>query len=423
MRTLVGKRVTVLGAARSGRAAAELASSLGADVCLTDLDASLPELDGVRCVFGRHDDADLDADIVVVSPGIPARVAAVQKAIASGADVVGELGFASRFLDDGVPLLAITGTNGKSTVTHFTRQLLEATGARVFAGGNLGIPLSKAVGGDYDALVVEVSSYQMELPGDFAPSAAVVLNLTPDHLARHGTMESYAEHKCRVFDRIDEGGFAILPVGDELLARTAEGRGGRRVWLGGQPGAYCEGGELVIGDGRIDFSRFRVPGEHNRINAAAACLLAVATGLSTVRIDLGVLSGLPHRLELVAERDGVSWINDSKATNLEAAVVGIRAVRGDKILLLGGQAKAGTDWSTVPTHGARIVAFGASGDDIHAALGGERVETMAEAITQARALAVAGDTVLLSPGGASFDEFRDFEDRGEHFRRLVQEGT
>lgn len=422
-RQLANKRVTVLGAARSGRAAAELARSLGADVCLTDLASDLPELDGVRCVFGRHDDADLDADVVVVSPGIPARVAPVQKALANGADVVGELGFASRFLDPGVPLLAVTGTNGKSTVTHFTRQLLEATGATVFAGGNLGTPLSRAVGGDYDAMVVEVSSYQMELPGEFAPSAAVVLNLTPDHLARHGTMESYAEHKCRVFDRIDEGGFAILPVGDDLLARAAQGRGGRRIWLGAQPGATLEGDELVIGDGRIDLSRFTVPGEHNRMNCAAACLLAVATGLPTVRLDPGVLSGLPHRLELVAELGGVRWINDSKATNLDAAAVGIGAIAGEKILLLGGQAKAGADWSTVPVAGSRVVAFGASGDDIHAALGGERVATLAEAVLRARRLARPGDTVLLSPGGASFDEFRDFEDRGERFRAFVKEGT
>lgn len=421
MRSLAGKRVTVLGAARSGRAAAELAASLGAEVCLTDLREDLPALDGVRCVFGRHDDADLRADIVVVSPGIPARVPAVQQAIAAGADVVGELGFAARFLDRGVPLLAVTGTNGKSTVTHFTRQILESTGARVFAGGNLGTPLSSAVGGDHDALVVEVSSYQMELPGSFSPSAAVVLNLTPDHLGRHGTMENYAEHKCRVFDQMDDGGFAILPAGDELLARTAEGRGGRRVWLGAQPGAYCDGDELVIGDGRIDLTRLRVPGQHNRVNAAAACLLAVATGLSTVRIDLACLSGLPHRLELVSDQGGVRWINDSKATNLDAAVVGIRAIAGPKVLLLGGQAKDGCDWTQVPVGDARVVAFGASRDAIHDAFGGVRVPDLAGAVAAARDLARQGDTVLLSPGGSSFDEFRDFEQRGDRFRQLVKE--
>ena len=420
MRALSGARVTVLGAARSGRAAAELALRFGADVVLTDLRADLPGLPGVTCVFGEHRDSDLvDADLVVVSPGVPAAAPPVQKALAAGVEVVGELGFAASFLDAGTSLLAVTGTNGKSTVTHFTAQLLEAAGARVFAGGNLGTPLSRAVGLDADVLVIEVSSYQMELPGNFAPSAAVVLNLTPDHLGRHKTMEGYADAKCRVFDRIDEGGFAILPFGDALLTRAAEGRGGRRIWLGAQPGATLQGDDLVIGDGRIDLSRLEVPGEHSRWNAAAASLLAVAAGRAIADIDLAVLSGLPHRLELVAERDGVRWINDSKATNVDAAAIGIRAVQGDKVVLLGGQGKDGADWSALPVNGARVICFGASAAEIHAVVGGERVGGLQQAVERARSLAVPGTTVLLSPGCASFDEFDDFEHRGVRFKEWV----
>jgi len=420
MRALSGARVTVLGAARSGRAAAELALRFGADVVLTDLRADLPDLPGVTCVFGEHRDSDLvDADLVVVSPGVPAAAPPVQKALAAGVEVVGELGFAASFLDAGTSLLAVTGTNGKSTVTHFTAQLLEAAGARVFAGGNLGTPLSRAVGLDADVLVIEVSSYQMELPGNFAPSAAVVLNLTPDHLGRHKTMEGYADAKCRVFDRIDEGGFAILPFGDALLTRAAEGRGGRRIWLGAQPGATLQGDDLVIGDGRIDLSRLEVPGEHSRWNAAAASLLAVAAGRAIADIDLAVLSGLPHRLELVAERDGVRWINDSKATNVDAAAIGIRAVQGDKVVLLGGQGKDGADWSALPVNGARVICFGASAAEIHAVVGGERVGGLQQAVERARSLAVPGTTVLLSPGCASFDEFDDFEHRGVRFKEWV----
>ncbi|HJN77949.1 MAG TPA: UDP-N-acetylmuramoyl-L-alanine--D-glutamate ligase [Myxococcota bacterium] len=420
MRSLSGARVTVLGAARSGRAAAELALRFGAIVVLSDLREDLDELPGATCVFGHHRNEDLvGADLVVVSPGVPAAAPPVRKAIEAGVEVVGELGFAASFIDPGVSLLAVTGTNGKSTVTHFTAQLLEAAGARVFAGGNLGTPLSKAVGLDADVLVVEVSSYQMELPGCFAPSAAVVLNLTPDHLGRHKTMEGYAEAKCRVFDRIDEGGFAILPAGDELLASAARGRGGRRVWLGAQPGATIEGDELLIGDGCLDLTRLEVPGEHNRWNAAAASLLAVAAGRLVEDIDLAVLSGLPHRLELVAEIDGVRWINDSKATNIDAAAIGIKAMNGELTVLLGGQGKEGVDWASLPVGGARVICFGASGAQIQAAVGGERVLTLQAAVERAREVARAGTTVLLSPACASFDEFNDFEHRGVRFKEWV----
>lgn len=420
MRSLSGARVTVLGAARSGRAAAELALRFGAEVVLTDLREDLDPMDGVTCVFGRHRDEDLDsADLVIVSPGVPATAPPVRRAIEAGVKVVGELGFAASFLDPGVSLLAVTGTNGKSTVTHFTAQLLEAAGARVFAGGNLGTPLSKAVGLDADVLVIEVSSYQMELPGAFAPSAAVVLNLSPDHLGRHKTMEGYAEAKCRVFDRIDEGGFAILPVGDALLEACAAGRGGRRIWLGAQPGAHIEGDELVIGEGRIDLTRLDVPGAHNRWNAAAACLLAVAAGRAIADIDLSVLSGLAHRLELVGDRDGVRWINDSKATNVDAAIIGIEAVEGDCVVLLGGRGKEGADWSRLPLEGKRVVCFGASGPEISAVVGGDVVPSLQSAVERARALARHGTTVLLSPGCSSFDEFDDFEHRGVRFKEWV----
>jgi UDP-N-acetylmuramoylalanine--D-glutamate ligase len=419
---LAGRRVTVLGAARSGRAAASLALRLGAEVVLTDLRADAEPLEGARCVFGHHEDADLiEADLLVVSPGVPASAPPVRRALEAGVEVVGELGFAARFVDPVIPLLAVTGTNGKSSVTHFTAQLLEAAGRRVFAGGNLGTPLSEAFGQRLDAMVVEASSYQMELPGTFAPSAAVVLNLSPDHLARHGTMEVYARHKCRVFDRLDEGGFAILPVGDELLERCARGRGGRRLWLGAQPGVTVAGDMLVLGEDRLDLRALRLLGEHNRWNAGAACLLALSAGLAVEEIDLSVLTALPHRLQPVPSDDGLRWVNDSKATNVDAGCVGISSVPEGSIVLLGGQPKEGSDYSRLPVQGHTVLAFGAAGPEIHAALGGELFGSLREAVDRASELARPGQTVLLACACSSFDEFDNFEQRGELFMSWVQQ--
>lgn len=420
------KKVTVLGAARSGRAAAELALAQGAsEVVLTDLRPDLEPLEGVRCVYGRHDPADLDTDVVVVSPGVPAAAPPVQLAMQAGATVIGELAFAASFLPADRPLVAISGTNGKSTVTAFTAQLLRAAGRETFAGGNLGTPLSAAVGADFDAYVVEVSSYQLELPGDFTPSAAVVLNLSPDHLARHKTMENYAQHKCRLFDRMGDSAFAILPADDALLMAAAAGRGGRRIWIGRQPGITLEEGGARIGDTLIDLSGLQVLGDHNRLNAGVACVLAHGAGLALADLRPDRLRGLPHRMERVATQDGLLWVNDSKATNVQAAATGLSGLDRPSVVLLGGQGKSGADYSVLQPllAGQRVVCFGASGPEIAMALNGcviGQTERMEAAVALARSAARPGDAVVLSPACASFDEFDDFEHRGNVFRSLAR---
>ncbi|MED5370453.1 MAG: UDP-N-acetylmuramoyl-L-alanine--D-glutamate ligase [Myxococcota bacterium] len=402
-------RVTVLGAGLSGRAAAALAKRKGAQVTLTDLNAQAPEMDGIRCIFGRHEDTDLtDTDLVVVSPGIPAAAPPVRLAQDADVAVVGELGFAASFLPQDKPILAISGTNGKSTVTWFTKQILEQAGMKVFAGGNLGTPLSLAVDGDHEVLVVEVSSYQMELPGPFTPWAAVILNLTPDHLARHGDMATYAQHKLRLFDNLRPEGLAGL-VHEPHLEFAAQGKPGRRIWLD----------RLALDNPVLD--TLRVLGDHNRWNAAVACLLAAEVGV--VPADLSTLVGLPHRLEPVPSNDGRRWINDSKATNIEAAIVGISAMEGPGVVLLGGRGKAGADYSRLRAciEGRPVVCFGEAGPEIHAALGGTLVGSLDQAVSTARELSAHGEQILLSPACSSFDAFQNFERRGDHFRALVQE--
>lgn len=425
---LQGQRVTVLGAAVSGRAAARLALRLGAEVVLTDLRPGLEPLDGARCVFGRHEDADLrGADLVVVSPGVPAAAPPVRLAREAGVPVLGELGFAWRHVDQRLPVLAITGTNGKSTVCSFTGQLLQAAGRRPFVGGNLGTPLSEAVGGAWDALVVEVSSYQLELAGDFAPTAGVILNLTPDHLGRHGTMAGYAEAKARLFDHLRPGGVALVaPEPPELVAACA-GRPGRRLWLGKKPGITLSITHADLDGVPLDLRPLRVMGEHNRWNAAVAALLALQAGLRPDALRLDLLEALAHRMQPVAERAGVLWINDSKATNIDATLVALRGLDRPAVVLLGGQGKEGADYRTLraPLAAARrVLCFGQDGPHIAAALGDLPVETLpglAAAVARARTLAQPGEAVLLSPACASFDEFRNFEHRGAVFSALARE--
>jgi len=437
MTRLDGQRVLVVGLARSGAAAARLARRLGAHVTTTDLRPDAPVIEGCTPVHGQHRLEDLlGADLVVVSPGVPASMPQLAAAQAAGVRVVGELGFAAAYLT--VPAVAVTGTNGKSSTTHFLGQLLRGAGYHPFVGGNLGTPLSTAIGSDFDVAVLEVSSYQMELPGGFHPRAAAILNLTPDHLGRHGDMVGYAAAKGRVFAEMGPTDFAAVPAHDPWLAPLLERTAARRLWLGDSPGLRLEGARAWLAgtpdDGPLDLSALPLPGEHNRWNAATAALLAVCMGARREALDLGALSPLAHRLEQVASGRGVRWIDDSKATNVDAALVGINGVGGPQIALLGGLGKEGADYAplrpALAQHARIVLCFGRTGPEIAAALDGlpvRTVATLADAVREAAAEARSGEVVLLSPACASFDEFRDFEHRGDVFAALArhasQEGT
>lgn len=443
---LRGKAVLVVGMARSGQAAARLALRCGARVICTDRRVDAAWVEGTEPVYGQHRRKDfLNADLVVVSPGVPASQVDLVAARAAGVTVIGELGFAASFLD-GVRILAISGTNGKSTATHLLGQLCVRAGLRTFVGGNLGRPLSEALddvvdlaapAASLDVAVVEVSSYQMELPGDFHPGAAAILNLTPDHLERHGSIDGYGAHKVRMFARMGPDDVAILPVGDARLTTLAAGAPGRRLWLGGHPGVTVQGDALLgfrlcfrgVGeDGELPLDGFPLPGAHNRTNLAAAALLALCGGLRLDQIDVTNLTGLPHRMQPIADRSGVRWIDDSKATNVESALAACSGLDRPVVMLLGGRAKAGSAWALLapPLRRARaVICLGEAGPQIAAALVAEglpvhRVHSLEDAVARAAALAQSGDIVLLSPACASFDAFTDFEHRGRHYRALVE---
>ncbi len=418
---VAGQTVVVVGLAASGRAAAELAASRGARVLGLDLNPDTQPIDGVELVLGPHPDKVFQqADLIVASPGVPAlMLAPVRAAIGAGTPVLGELAFAWSFLHEPVTV-GITGTNGKSTVTSFVGQLLAASGIECFVGGNLGRPLSESVlAGEAPAVhVLEISSYQLELPGRLRCNVAAILNLSPDHLARHGDMPGYAAAKARIFERQQPSDVALLPR-DERLVQAAHGVGqGRRLWLDDLPD--------------IDAGALRVPGRHNQRNATVALTLAsLASQLPTAQLAprLAGLRALEHRMEPIDTPDGRVWINDSKATNLDAAATGIGGLERPAVVLLGGQSKEGTDYGELAPSLRRhraVLTFGAAGQMIRdqlaaAGLSATRYPSMADAVRAARALARQGDAVLLSPGCASFDEFDDFEHRGRVFRELALE--
>ncbi len=428
--------VVVVGLGQSGRAAARLALLQGASVVAVDRSEACPDVPGARMELGAHRlTTFLEADTIVVSPGVPAALPELVAARAAGVDVVGELGFAWRTRR--CPCIAVTGTNGKSTVTHFVGQLLtRALGPGVFVGGNLGTPLSSTDQPPV-AAVVEVSSYQLELPGTFDPQVGVILNLTEDHLARHGTLEAYGRTKARLFERMGPLGWGLLPASDPQLAALAEGVGaGRRLWMGRLPGWVREGRAVRVQlDGpelRLSLEGFEPPGEHNLDHAATAVTLALAFGIAPEVLQAGIrsLTSLPHRMQVVHDAGGVRWIDDSKATNVESTRVGVGGLDRPAVVLLGGQAKGESLAPLAPLLGRHraVLCFGGSGAAMAVELEAlgvavERVGSLEDAIVRARALAQPGDAVLLSPAAASFDAFRNFEHRGQTFARLAQEGS
>lgn len=433
------QRIVVVGLGLSGRAAAELAVHHGAaSVAAMDTREHLATPEGVeRVPFSA---LSLDgADLVVVSPGVAAADPVVQAALARGVPVEGEPSFAARWLE-GVPLIAITGTNGKSTVTHLTGQLLGAPDdPTVFVGGNLGTPLSVAAkGGDWRVLVLEVSSYQLELPHRLKPAAAVILNLTPDHLARHGSLEAYGRAKAQLLVNQQEDDVAFVPRGG-LLADLCDGVGaGRRLALGGLPGVRRTDRAASVRwtcgpQVELDLSGVTLQGAHNLDHAATAAALALAVGepADDVLARLPELTALDHRMQSVHTAADVVWIDDSKATNVAATSVAVAGLDRAAVVLLGGEAKDGDDITELAAHLRRhraVVTFGASGDAFAQALAGAGVDTVRatsldDAVARARGLAQPGDAVLLSPACASFDAFTDFAHRGRAFAALARQET
>ena len=431
----------VLGLARSGVAAALALRARGEEVI--GCDAGAPGNPALEAAAGRlsaagvevHLDASGDAlaaraRTLIKSPGVPQTAPLVRAGRSRGIPVVGELELAWRLLEN--EFVAVTGTNGKTTTTEWIGQIHREAGRPVAVAGNVGTAASSLVGVvDNDATVVcEASSFQLEDTESFSPEAAVLLNLAPDHLDRHGTYEDYVAAKLRIFANQGNHDIAVAPL---ELEREDLGGCARRVLFGAGGGAELadRAGHLWWGDEPlIAVDRIALPGVHNRQNAMAAAAVCLARGIDAgaVRAGLESFAGVPHRLERIAVKDGVEWINDSKATNVASTIVALETFPGAVHLIAGGRGK-GQDFAPLaPLVGERckgVYLIGEAAPELEAALGPTGVPIsdvghLDRAVSRARATAVPGDVVLLSPACASYDQYRDFEERGDHFRALVE---
>ncbi|HEU5141782.1 MAG TPA: UDP-N-acetylmuramoyl-L-alanine--D-glutamate ligase [Solirubrobacterales bacterium] len=433
----------VVGLARSGQAAARMLAERGEAV--KGVDSGLPE--GAAGLAEVGVEVNLDADgiallegirTVVKSPGVPREAPVIAAALERGIEVTGELELAWRALPN--RFLVVTGTNGKTTTVELLGHLYRTAGEPVAVAGNVGTPLSSLVGSvAAEATVVcEASSFQLEDSDALAPECAVLLNVSPDHLDRHGDFESYLAAKLRVFANQGNDDVAVYDADEPQLAGVDLGGCARRVSFCRGAAPDCEvslSAGTIFHDGEplLAVEELGLFGEHNVANAMAAAAAALSMGLDrdAVREGLRSFAGVPHRLEPVAEIDGVRFVNDSKATNVGAASVGLRAFAGGVYAILGGSEKGESFASLLDPVREKCVAcylIGATADRLAAELAPaaaagvelHRAEHLEDAVRRAAAAARAGEVVLLSPACASFDAFENYERRGERFREIVE---
>lgn len=456
---LAGAQVTVLGLARSGVAACRLLQQAGARVTVADrkeqpeLTSVLEQIDRahVAVTVGARYESSLDAaDLIVISPGVPYRMEALERVRRRGVKVIGELELASQLLRS--PILAVTGTNGKSTTVTLIGTFLAESGKTVFVGGNLGTALSEAALKDvqaaqqrqpspYDYLVAEVSSFQLETIEQFHPWIASLLNITVDHQDRYDNVEEYVAAKQRIFENQTASDYALFNMDDARVASLSrQVRSKRlgfstasRVGTGLDGGTYLEGDRIVttVTGVRQEICRLgdiRIIGHHNVQNVMAAATYALLCGcpIEVIRHVLATFPGLEHALEIVRERRGVRFVNDSKGTNVDATLKALESIEHPIWLIAGGRDKGG-DFSrlaqAVRRRVKRVILIGEAATLLRQAWAGTTQMTDAATLTDAVELAAReaqpGDVVLLSPACASFDMFADYQDRGRQFKAAV----
>jgi UDP-N-acetylmuramoylalanine--D-glutamate ligase len=442
---LRGKRVLVVGLARTGVATALFCAARGAMVTATDARtegeigveiAKLREA-GVTAEFGGHQEKTfLAQDLIIPSPGVPADAPLLRSARGKGITVWSEIELAYRFLKG--KLIGITGSNGKTTTTTLVEHILKSAGFSTILAGNIGTPLIGSVEGSRDntVTVAELSSFQLELIETFRPNIGVFLNLTPDHLDRHGTLEAYGAAKARLFENQIAEDFAVLNADDPATTPYAPSRP-QLLWFSRKQrvaeGAYVRGEEIVFRHAGVDeavMKRGDIPlaGAHNLENVLAAVAATRIAGADTTAIAKGVHSfaGVEHRLEFVAEIGGVRYYNDSKATNVDATLKALDAFPGRILVILGGKDK-GSDYTALQKalreKAILALLIGAAAEKIEKQIAGsvaiEHAGTLERAVEIASHAAQPGDVVLLSPACASFDQFQNYEHRGRAFKELV----
>lgn len=446
-----GKKVIILGLARSGEASANVLTQLGAYVLVSDLKDANQLKDEVARLTSKHpqiefrlgghpDEIIKDADLIVKSPGVPIGIPVIEKAKSKGIPVIGEVELAYRLCP--APIIAITGTKGKSTTSTLLGLILSKahTAGNTMVAGNIGKPITRYVLGltEKDLLVLETSSFQLEATVHFAPEISVILNIMGDHFDRHGSMEDYTATKYRVFANQSESNYTVLNADDPLTMACVFLTPAKPVLFSSQKvlheGVWLEDGEIVT---RIHGSKvsvlksdeLRIPGRHNLENAMAAVAVSLLRGaaLDVIREELKNFTGLEHALEFVGEVRGVRFVDDSKSTNAISLKAALESLNGSTILIIGGRDK-GNDYTPlrnlVQEKVKHLVLIGESAGKIMDSLGDcsptHDAGTMEDAADLAYSLAESGDTVLLSPACASFDMFNNYAERGTIFKEAAK---
>jgi UDP-N-acetylmuramoylalanine--D-glutamate ligase len=469
MMNLKGKKIVVVGLGRTGIATARFLHQHGARVIVSDTAdenqlgdpvRTLREM-GVALELGPHRiDSFQSADAIVVSPGVPHTIGPVVRARSRNIPVMGEVELASRFIKE--PIIAVTGTNGKTTTTELLGQMLKDSGIQVFVGGNIGNPLIEYAGSSQkmQIVVAEISSFQLDTIDSFHPNISVLLNITADHLDRYPDFEAYADSKIQIFRNQQADDVAVLNGSDPLIRAKTKSIKSQRLFFPGlqanEQGATLNGRRIILNLDKLkpietkfrnlkstrlsssqaeirdpaylDISKIHLEGRHNYENACAAGLAALAAGatLEGIQKALDRFKGLPHRLEHVATINGVEYYNDSKATNVDGVLRALDCFTKPVLLLMGGRDK-GSNFSVladhIRDHARKLIVMGEAVEPIRSALGQllptKAAASMEDAVTMAFRDAKPGDVVLLSPGCASFDWYKNYAERGDDFRRAV----
>jgi UDP-N-acetylmuramoylalanine--D-glutamate ligase len=452
---LKDKKIVVVGLGRTGLASASFLQQQGARVLVSDT-ASEKELGdagntlrqlGVRLETGLHRAASFqNADLIVISPGVSHTIEPIVKARNQGIPVIGEVELASRFIKE--PIIAVTGTNGKTTTTEMLGHMLKDSGLKVFVGGNIGNPLIEYVAKKEPAQIVvaEISSFQLDTIATFRPRVSVLLNITADHLDRYPNFEAYADSKFRIFKNQQGEDVAVLNGSDPMIRAKTKRIKSQRLFFpsaaANEQGAVLNGKRIILNLDKLkkigpeiqnqeslDISKMHLYGQHNFENTAAASLAALAAGatLEGIQTTLNHFKGLAHRLEHVATINGVQYFNDSKATNVDGVARALECFSKPVLLIMGGRDK-GSDFKAleglVRQHAKALIVIGEAAEPIRSVLGQliptKAAASMQEAVSTAYQNADPDDVVLLSPGCASFDWYGSYAERGDDFRASVE---
>ncbi|MDT8067119.1 MAG: UDP-N-acetylmuramoyl-L-alanine--D-glutamate ligase [Terriglobia bacterium] len=440
-----GKRVLVVGLGKSGVASSLFLQSRGARVTVSDeksqeqLRTEIPALldKGIVVETGKHGERTFrEQDLIVVSPGVPNDVPPLMNARKLGIPVIGEIELATRFLQGRV--IAITGSNGKTTTTTLTGEVIAAGGFQSLVGGNIGTPAITFVDQSSPStwVVLEISSFQLETIETFRPHIAAILNITPDHLDRHGSMGAYIAAKARIFENQSEKDFAVLNMDDATCVTLVQKLTPQVYWFSRkvevERGTFVRNGKIIFRDARgereiMPVDEITLKGAHNLENVLAAAAMGILAGVEPTKVRRAVkdFKAVEHRLEYTATIRGVQYFNDSKATNVDATIKALESFPGNIHLILGGKDK-GSDYSVLndllKERVKRIYTIGAAAQKIESQIAGVEITsagTLDQAVRKASEFAQAGDIVLLAPACASFDQFQSYEHRGRAFKEAV----